>query len=159
MLVRLINAILGDPNEKELNRLRPTVEHINKIEKEYQKTLKEEDIPKKTEEFKKRLADNETDLEGLVPEAFALVKFACRCACGKKWDVRGHDAVWDMVPYDVQLLGGLILHSGKIAEMKTGEGKTLVCVLPLYLNALTQKGVHLVTVNEYLARRDAEWMG
>ncbi|MFA5843017.1 MAG: preprotein translocase subunit SecA [Candidatus Gracilibacteria bacterium] len=159
MLVRLINAILGDPNEKELNRLGPTVEHINKIEEEYQKTLKEEDIPKKTEEFKKRLADNETDLEGLVPEAFALVKFACRCACGKKWDVRGHDAVWDMVPYDVQLLGGLILHSGKIAEMKTGEGKTLVCVLPLYLNALTQKGVHLVTVNEYLARRDAEWMG
>ena len=98
-------------------------------------------------------------MDDLLPEAFAVVKEACRRHVGKSWNVVGHDLKWEMVPYDVQLIGGIVLHQGKIAEMATGEGKTLVAVLPVYLNALSGKGVHLVTVNDYLAKRDAEWMG
>ncbi len=166
VLTKLLTKIVGDPNEKELDRLMPTVEHINQIEAEYQKTLKLEDVPAKTDEFKKRLAEKQDDpetqkevLETLLPEAFALVKFTCRQLMGNKWDVRGNDVEWNMIPYDVQLLGGIVLHHGKNAEMKTGEGKTLVCTMPVYLNGLTGKGAHVVTVNEYLAHRDAEWMG
>ena len=157
MLNKLLKKIIGDPNEKEIKKLWPLVKKINQIEEEYQKTLTDEDIPKKTAEFKKRLADGEK-LDNLLPEAFALVKNACRRQVGKKWDVRGHETEWFMIPYDVQLIGGIILHQGKISEMKTGEGKTLVCTMPIYLNALTEKGVFLVTVNDYLAQRDAEWM-
>ncbi|HMJ58790.1 MAG TPA: hypothetical protein VK467_06610, partial [Gemmatimonadales bacterium] len=98
-------------------------------------------------------------LDDLLPEAFATVREACRRLIGTKVVVTGHEQSWDMVPYDVQLIGGLVLHQGKIAEMATGEGKTLVATLPLYLNGLTGKGVHLVTVNDYLARRDSQWMG
>ncbi|HEU5042218.1 MAG TPA: DEAD/DEAH box helicase, partial [Gemmatimonadales bacterium] len=98
-------------------------------------------------------------LDELLPEAYATVREACRRLMGTTVSVTGHDLVWDMVPYDVQLIGGVVLHQGKIAEMATGEGKTLVATLPLYLNALTGRGAHLVTVNNYLARRDSQWMG
>lgn len=158
MLTKILNKIFGDPNEKELKRFWPMVAKINEIEKKYQETLKDEYFPAKTEEFKKRIADGES-LDDLLPEAFALVKNACRRLVGKKWPIRNHEITWDMIPYDVQLLGGTVLHRGKIGEMKTGEGKTLVCTLPIYLNALAGKGVFLVTVNDYLAQRDAEWMG
>ncbi|MCK9281817.1 MAG: preprotein translocase subunit SecA [Melioribacteraceae bacterium] len=98
-------------------------------------------------------------LDELLPEAFAVVKDTCRRLVGKTWDAAGNKIVWDMIPYDVQLIGGIVLHSGKIAEMATGEGKTLVATLPMYLNALTGRGIHIVTVNDYLAKRDSEWMG
>jgi len=98
-------------------------------------------------------------LDELLPEAFAVVKDTCRRLVGKSWDAAGNKIRWDMIPYDVQLMGGIILHKGKIAEMATGEGKTLVATLPIYLNALIGRGVHLVTVNDYLAKRDSEWMG
>jgi len=98
-------------------------------------------------------------LDKILPEAFALVKEACRRHVGTSWDVTGRNIEWDMVPFDVQLLGGIVLHHGKIAEMATGEGKTLVATMPMYLNALPGRGVHLVTVNDYLALRDSEWMG
>ena len=98
-------------------------------------------------------------LDEVLPEAFATVREACRRLIGTKHVVTPYEVTWDMVPYDVQLIGGLVLHQGKIAEMATGEGKTLVATLPLYLNALTGRGAHLVTVNDYLARRDSEWMG
>src|SRR3989339_240381 len=98
-------------------------------------------------------------LDELLPETFAVVKITCERLVGKSWTVAGHKITWDMVPYDVQLMGGVVLHQGKIAEMATGEGKTLVATLPIYLNALTGRGVHLVTVNDYLAQRDSEWMG
>jgi preprotein translocase subunit SecA len=98
-------------------------------------------------------------LDEILPEAFAVVKDTCRRLLGKSWEAAGNKITWDMVPYDVQLIGGIVLHEGKIAEMATGEGKTLVATLPIYLNALTGRGVHLVTVNDYLAKRDSEWMG
>jgi preprotein translocase subunit SecA len=98
-------------------------------------------------------------LSELLPEAFATVKEACRRLVGRSWDVAGNKVVWDMVPFDVQLMGGAALHQGKISEMATGEGKTLVATLPIYLNALPGRGVHLVTVNDYLAMRDSQWVG
>src|SRR5688500_5968596 len=104
-------------------------------------------------------ADLEAVLDEILPEAFATVKEACRRNVGREITVTGHTLTWDMIPYDVQLIGGIALHQGKVAEMATGEGKTLVATMPIYLNALTGRGVHLVTVNTYLARRDAEWMG
>jgi preprotein translocase subunit SecA len=111
-------------------------------------------------EAEKRLAqETQAGLTDLLPEAFATVREACRRLVGTEAVVTGHALKWDMVPYDVQLIGGIVLHQGKIAEMATGEGKTLVATLPLYLNALTGKGAHLVTVNNYLARRDSQWMG
>lgn len=157
-MMKFITKLFGDPNEKEIKRMWPIVEHINKIEAEYQTTLTDEMIPLKTAEFKERLAKGES-LDDILPEAFALVKNACRRLVGKKWPVRGRDQEWHIVPFDVQLLGGLVLHEGKIGEMRTGEGKTFVCTMPIYLNALLGKGVFLVTVNDYLAQRDAEWMG
>ncbi len=111
-------------------------------------------------EVRKRVHEIEQEiLEGILPEAFAAVKNSCRRLCGQEITVRGHPLKWDMVPFDVQLIGGIVLHRGNISEMATGEGKTLVAVAPLYLNALTGKNVHLVTVNDYLAARDSEWMG
>lgn len=158
MIYKLLNKILGDPNEKDIKKILPLVKKVNNWYEQYTQQLKESDIPLKTEEFKKRIQEGET-LDNLLPEAFALVRFACKCLVGKKWPVRGHEITWDMVPFDVQIIGGIVLHQGKIAEMKTGEGKTLVCTMPVYLNALMGKGVHVVTVNDYLAHRDAEWMG
>lgn len=157
-VVHFLNKLFGDHQGKELKRIAKTVAKINEIEVKYQSELTEADIPKKTAEFKERIANGET-VDQLLPEAFALLKFACRHLIGKSWKVRGFDYTWDMVPFDVQMVGGIVLHEGNIAEMKTGEGKTLVCTLPVYLNALAGKGVHVVTVNDYLAQRDAEWMG
>ena len=142
MLERLTK--LFDSNEKELRRLRPLVQAINALEPEVSK-LSDGELQAKTGEFRQRL-DQGATLDDLLPEAFAVVREAARRVLG-------------MRPYDVQLMGGIVLHQGRIAEMKTGEGKTLVATLPVYLNALTGRGVHVVTVNDYLARRDAEWMG
>ncbi len=159
MLRKIINAILGDPNEKEIRSILPLVDDTNMWCERYQKELiTDEDFAKKTEEFRERIANGEP-LDDLAPEAFGLVKAACVRLCGRSWDVSGNPQEWDMVPYNVQIIGGAVLHRGKIAEMKTGEGKTLVCTFPVYLNALTGKGVWVVTVNDYLAQRDAEWMG
>ena len=113
----------------------------------------------KAAELKERAREKGESLDNLAVEAFALVKLACWRRIGEEWKAGGNDVVWDMVPFDVQLLGGLALHRGNISEMATGEGKTLVAILPLYLNALSGKGAHLVTVNDYLAKRDSEWMG
>jgi len=153
----ILRKIIGTKNERDLRKIRPLVERINEIETGYQR-LDDEQLKAKTAEFRERLAKGET-LDDLLPEAFAAVKNACRRLCGQTLDVCGHPLKWEMVPFDVQLVGGVVLHQGKIAEMATGEGKTLVATLPVYLNALTGRGVHIVTVNDYLARRDAQWMG
>ncbi|MDD3677865.1 MAG: preprotein translocase subunit SecA [Dehalococcoidales bacterium] len=134
----------GDSNEKVIKRLQPIVDKINALEPDF-KALNDEDLRAKTDEFKARLKDGAT-LDELLPEAFAAVREAAWRTLGKRH-------------FDVQLMGGIVLHQGKIAEMKTGEGKTLVATLPLYLNSLTGEGCHLVTVNDYLARRDPYWMG
>lgn len=157
MLKRLISTLLGDANEKLIKKRWPLVQAINKKEEEYQ-SLSEEALKAKTSEFVERLENGET-LDNILVEAFATVKNACRRLCGQSFTLGKEEKLWDMIPYDVQLLGGIMIHEGKIAEMKTGEGKTLVASLPLYLNALSKKGSHLVTVNDYLAKRDSEWMG
>ncbi|MGQ9700949.1 MAG: preprotein translocase subunit SecA [bacterium] len=154
MLQRLLAKVFGTKTERELKRLWPIVEEINKF---YEK-FKGIDLLKTTEDFKKSIAEGES-LDQILHESFALVKEACRALVGKKWQVVEIETEWNMVPFDVQLIGGIVLHEGKIAEMKTGEGKTLVATMPLYLNALVGRGAHLVTVNDYLARRDREWMG
>lgn len=157
MILKLLTKIIGDPNEKIIQRCRKTIEVVKRHEESF-RDLDAEQVKAKTAEFRERIQKGET-LDQLLPEAFALVKHACKLLKGQKFQVRGHEMTWEMIPYDVQLIGGMILHEGKISEMKTGEGKTLVATLPLYLNALAGKGTFLVTVNEYLARRDAEWMG
>ncbi|MGL4883346.1 MAG: DEAD/DEAH box helicase, partial [Waterburya sp.] len=147
----MLNKLLGDPNSRKLKKFQPLVAEINLIEEDI-KTLSDDELKAKTVEFREQIAKARNDeqikdiLEDLLPEAFAVVREAAVRVLG-------------MRHYDVQLLGGIVLHKGQIAEMKTGEGKTLVCTLPAYLNGLTGKGVHVVTVNDYLARRDAEWMG
>lgn len=146
----------GNYNQKQINSFMPLVRDANHWCEEYA-SLTEADFPKKTQEFKDRIAAG-ASLDDLLPEAFGLVKQACKKMVGKEVIVRGQNMTWDMVPYDVQLLGGIILHKGMISEMKTGEGKTLVAVAPVYLNALEGKGVHVVTVNDYLASRDSDWM-
>ncbi|HLE76922.1 MAG TPA: preprotein translocase subunit SecA [bacterium] len=140
----LLQRILGDPSQREVRRWQATVEEINAFEPDLQ-VAPDDQLRGTTAQFKERLAAGEM-LEDLLPEAFAVVREASRRTTG-------------MRPFDVQLIGGAVLHAGKIAEMKTGEGKTLVATLPIYLNALTGRGVHLVTVNDYLSRRDAGWMG
>jgi preprotein translocase subunit SecA len=155
--MNLIKTLFGTKNDRDLKRLQPLVDKINEFEKGYQ-SLSPEQLKAKTQEFKGRVAAGES-LDSLLCEAFASVKNACRRLCGTAREVCGHQLTWDMVPFDVQLIGGIALHQGKIAEMQTGEGKTLVATLPLYLNALSGKNVRLVTVNDYLARRDAQWMG
>ena len=140
----LITKIFGTRSQREIKKIQPTVDKILGLEESY-KQLSEEELKDKTRQFKERLASGET-LDDLLPEAFAAVREAA-------------DRVLGMRPYPVQLIGGIVLHQGRIAEMKTGEGKTLVAILPCYLNALTGRGVHVVTVNEYLAKRDSEWMG
>ncbi|MBC8485204.1 MAG: preprotein translocase subunit SecA, partial [Bacteroidetes bacterium] len=149
------------------DRIKSETEEIEKEKEELHKKL-EEDI---THEERMQIYDDLEDLEkeyyevlnnvldDLLPEAFAVVKDTCRRLCGKEWEAAGTKIIWNMIPFDVQLIGGVVLHQGKITEMATGEGKTLVATLPLYLNALSGKGVHLITVNDYLAKRDSEWMG
>lgn len=140
----LFESVFGTHSSRELKKINPTVAKINALEPEF-KALSDEELRGKTDIFKKRLADGET-LDDILPEAFATVREASRRVLG-------------MRHFDCQLVGGIVLHQGRIAEMKTGEGKTLVATLPAYLNALTGKGVHIVTVNDYLAQRDSEWMG
>jgi preprotein translocase subunit SecA len=144
MIADFLKNIFGSKNDRELKRLAPLVDRITALEPEY-RNLSDAQLQAKTPEFKERL-DRGEDVEDLLPEAFAAAREASVRALG-------------MRPFDVQLIGGIVLHQGKIAEMKTGEGKTLVATMPAYLNALTGKGVHIVTVNDYLARRDAQWMG
>ncbi|MEX2606533.1 MAG: preprotein translocase subunit SecA [Kiritimatiellia bacterium] len=152
-----MKKIVGSKNERDLKKLHPLVEQINALELEYQQ-LSEEQLVAKTAEFRERLQGEET-VEDLLPEAFAVVKNACRRLVGVEYVVSDSLRTWVEIPYDVQLIGGMALHQGRIAEMATGEGKTLVATAPAYLNALTGKGVHIVTVNDYLAQRDSEWMG
>ena len=139
--MNILKMILGTKNGRELKKLKPIVAEINRIEAEYQeKNFTDADFPRMTAEFKKRVAGGES-LDDILPEAFALVKNACRKLVGTSEEVCGHTLTWDMVPFDCQLIGGIVLHQGKIAEMQTGEGKTLVATLPLYLNALAGKNV------------------
>jgi preprotein translocase subunit SecA len=142
-LKRAVDWIFGETNEQQLRKLQPIVDEINRLEPEIQK-LSDDQLRAKTDEFKDRLAHGET-LDDILPEAFAVVRETARRTIGLR-------------PFDVQLIGGIVIHQGKIAEMKTGEGKTLVATMPAYLNALVGK-VHIVTVNDYLAKRDREWMG
>src|SRR5690554_6210604 len=145
-MLGFLKKIFKDENTKMLEKMEPIVDEINSLESKMQ-TLSDEQLKGKTEEFRKRIEDGES-LNDLLPEAFAVVREAAQRCTEEKFR-----------HYDVQLIGGIALHQGKIAEMKTGEGKTLAATLPIYLNALEGKGVHLVTVNDYLAKRDSEWMG
>ena len=184
MIQRLIKKIFGTRSDREIRQLYPLVDEINKLA-ESLKDKSDQDIKNRSEELRAELIDNNNKakehaskefsdkseqrkyileqehkkLEAILPEAFAMVKETCRRMCGSSWSVVGRDLSWEMIPYDVQIIGGIILHRGNVAEMKTGEGKTLVAAFPIYLNALTGRGVHLITVNDYLAQRDAEWMG
>ncbi len=157
MITKVFTSIFGTKHERDLKKIWPIVSKINEHFESYN-GLSDEQIQAKSQQFKERIHNGET-LDDILPEVFAVLKQACKRMLGKTWKVVGRDVTWDMVPYDVQLIGGVILHQGKIAEMATGEGKTLVATLPMYLNALEGKGAHLVTVNDYLAQRDAEWMG
>ena len=144
MILNFLTKVFGSKQERELKRLAPIVEQINALEPEVQ-AMSDQELQAQTPRFKERI-DNGEPLDDLLPEAFATVR----------------EASWrtlEMRHFDVQMIGGIVLHQGKIAEMKTGEGKTLVATLPAYLNALSGNGVHVVTVNDYLARRDTEWMG
>jgi len=200
MLKQLVRSVFGTRHDREVKRLTPLVEDINREWKRLE-SVPEDELKGQTMKFRsiirERTQEIEQEIEGLkeekrkaesagereeiatrlvdlekehysvlqdalteiLPEAFATVKEACRRLVGTEVQVTGQTLIWDMVPYDVQLIGGMSLHEGKVAEMATGEGKTLVATMPLYLNALTGRGVHLVTVNSYLAQRDSEWMG
>ena len=157
-MISLLLKLLGDPNDRKIKNMMGIIDHINALEPQFA-AMSDEELKAKTQEFKEILAkrptssDYKTDrklekeaLDKILPEAFATVREA-----GKR--------VLNMRHFDVQLIGGYFLHNGHIAEMRTGEGKTLVATLPAYLNALTGKGVHVITVNDYLAKRDSEWMG
>ena len=187
MFKKLVNSLFGDRQKKKISRLEPYVDEVNQHCSRLQ-DLSEEELKDFTRRFRVRLASGETT-EDIMCEAFAVVKEACRRLLGQEWVVSGAKQEWDMVPFDVQIMGAVVLHQGRIAEMATGEGKTLVAVMPMYLNALDLdpdwvqlarqeygedpeqwdfqpidgvppgKGTHLVTVNDYLARRDADWMG
>jgi len=144
MVFGFIKKLIGTHNDREIKRIQRHVEAVNALENEI-KALSDDQLKAKTPQLKDKLANGST-LEEILPEAFAVVREAsCRTL--------------EMRPFDVQIVGGVVLHEGKIAEMKTGEGKTLMATMPVYLNALTGKGVHVVTVNDYLATRDSEWMG
>ncbi len=144
MIGSLLKKIVGSQNDRELKRMSVIVDKINGIETEM-RAKSDRELQEISSRLRERVKNGETT-EDVLPEAFALVREAAIRTLGQR-------------PFDVQLMGGIVLHEGKIAEMKTGEGKTLAATLPVYLNALTGKGVHVVTVNDYLARRDAEWMG
>ena len=157
MLSSIFKKFAGRANKKWLKSCQSIVGRINELESGYQ-SLSDDELKAHTSQFKARIQEGET-LDDLLPEAFATVKNAARRLVGSKFSVIGQDIEWDMIHYDVQLIGGMALHQGRIAEMATGEGKTLVSTLPIYLNALSSRNVQLVTVNEYLAQRDSEWMG
>ena len=184
MIQNLVKKVFGSRSDREVKQLYPLVSEINKfaetlldksdedlkarsieLRNEIISAVKEakeaakKDINDKEEAKKFILLAEHGKLEEILPEAFAMVKETCRRMCGSSWKVVGRELKWEMIPYDVQIIGGIILHRGNVAEMKTGEGKTLVAAFPIYLNALTGRGVHLITVNDYLAQRDAEWMG
>ena len=144
MINFILRILFGTKAERDIKKLQPVVELVNSLEPEIRK-LSDEQLSGKTNEFKQQLRDGKA-LDDILPEAFAVVRETARRLLGER-------------PYDVQVMGGVVLHQGKIAEMKTGEGKTLASTMPIYLNALTGKGVHVITVNDYLARRDREWMG
>src|SRR5258707_8577676 len=144
MMDTLLAKVFGTKNDRDVKAMRPLIAAINDLEPSIQ-SLSDQELTAKTAEFRQRLANGST-LDDLLIEAFAVVREAGR-------------RILNMRHFDVQLIGGVVLHHGKIAEMRTGEGKTLVATLPVYLNALEGKGVHVVTVNDYLARRDSEWMG
>ena len=158
-----LSKLFPSKNDRIVRKYQSRVGVINRLEEELH-TVSADVLRQKTADWKERLSAIEDkkelarELESLLPEAFAVVKNACRRLCGTKVNVRGNDLDWEMIPYDVQLIGGMALHNRSIAEMATGEGKTLVATLPAYLNALGGGGVHIVTVNDYLARRDAEWL-
>src|SRR5437763_2843268 len=162
----ILKKIVGSKNQRELRRLAPAVRRINEFDEQF-KPLSDEDLRGKTAAWKDELSKTSDPqeqwqrLDEILPEAFAVVKNAARRLKDRQhtFTVCDQPMTWDMVHFDVQLVGGMVLHRGRIAEMATGEGKTLVATLPLYLNALSGRGAHLVTVNDYLARRDAEWMG
>src|SRR5207237_1346634 len=162
----ILKKILGSKNQREIKRMMPMVRHINGLDEQF-KSLSDDELRAKTVAWSEELVklpsieEQWKRLDEILPEAFAVVKNAARRLKerGHTFSVCDQPMKWDMVHFDVQLIGGIVLHRGKIAEMATGEGKTLVATLPLYLNALTGRGVHLVTVNDYLARRDAEWIG
>ncbi|MGY8780503.1 MAG: preprotein translocase subunit SecA [Fidelibacterota bacterium] len=184
MINSLIKKVFGSRSDREMKQLQPMVDEVNQFA-EGLLSKSNDDLRARTEELKssviaareeaeatasKTITDKDEiskfillaehgRLEEILPEAFAMVKETCKRMCGTSWKVVGRDLSWEMVPYDVQILGGVILHRGNVAEMKTGEGKTLVAAFPIFLNALTGRGVHLITVNDYLAQRDAEWMG
>ena len=184
MIQKFVKNIFGTRSDREVKQLYPIVENINQLS-ESLKNKSDEELRERSLELRQDLISNRkkaeknasntfTDkdektkfilkaehekLEEILPEAFAMVKETCKRMCGSSWSVAGRDQTWEMIPYDVQIVGGIILHRGNVAEMKTGEGKTLVAAFPIYLNALTGRGVHLITVNDYLAQRDAEWMG
>jgi len=164
MINWLLKKIIGSKNQREIRKMLPIVRRINEIEQGLQRET-DDALRARTAAWKERLSKIENydelqkELDAILPEAFAVVKNAARRLCGKTFIVCDHPLVWDMVHFDVQLIGGIALHRGRIAEMATGEGKTLVATLPVYLNALSGRGVHVVTVNDYLARRDSEWMG
>ncbi|MEY2508117.1 MAG: preprotein translocase subunit SecA, partial [Verrucomicrobiota bacterium] len=162
----VLKKILGSKNQREIKRLMPMVRRINELDEQF-KSLSDDELRAKTTAWKAELGqipelpEQWAKLDEILPEAFAVVKNAARRLTERReeFTVCDQPMTWNMVHFDVQLVGGMVLHRGRIAEMATGEGKTLVATLPLYLNALTGKGAHLVTVNDYLARRDAEWMG
>ncbi|MBT5097505.1 MAG: DEAD/DEAH box helicase, partial [Candidatus Marinimicrobia bacterium] len=184
MIQNLVKKVFGSRSDREVKQLYPLLNEINifadKLLDKSDEELKNRSIELRTEilsaveeakeKAKKEISDKDeakkfillaehNKLEEVLPEAFAMVKETCRRMCGSSWKVVGRELKWEMIPYDVQIIGGIILHRGNVAEMKTGEGKTLVAAFPIYLNALTGRGVHLITVNDYLAQRDAEWMG
>ena len=179
----LLTKFFGTKSDREMKKLRPTLDKINQLY-ETLSSKTDEDLITRTQELKEFIINQRLEkaqslhedmdqqereaeilkaeqgaLDFIMVEAFAIVKETCRRICGSSWRVSGQETLWEMVPYDVQLLGAITLHSGKVSEMKTGEGKTLVSTMPIYLNALTGRGVHVITVNDYLAQRDAEWMG
>src|SRR5438477_4489673 len=161
----ILKKILGSKNQREIKRLMPTVSHINELDEQF-KALSDDELRAKTAAWKAELAqitelpEQWAKLDEILPEAFAVVKNAARRLTERQQEftVCDQPMSWNMVHFDVQLVGGMVLHRGRISEMATGEGKTLVATLPLYLNALTGKGAHLVTVNDYLARIGAGWM-
>ncbi len=157
MLQAFLDKLAGSYNQQQIQKLEKLLPSINAQEEKFQ-ALSDSDLQAQFAEWRKILTENPEKVDDLMSEVFAGIKNAARRLGGKSFEVMGKEQVWEMVHYDVQLIGGIVLHQGKVAEMKTGEGKTLVCTLPVILNALSSKGVHVVTVNDYLAERDAEWM-
>ena len=179
----ILAKFFGTKSDREMKKLLPTLDKINQLYETFSSKT-DEDLVTRTQELKEFVINQRLEkaqslhedmdqqereaeilkaeqgaLDFIMVESFAIVKETCRRICGSSWRVSDQETLWEMVPYDVQLLGAITLHSGKVSEMKTGEGKTLVSTMPIYLNALSGRGVHVITVNDYLAQRDAEWMG